>query len=293
MVTVVAIIVWRFPWYLVLPVSLVFCLWDGMFLSSALTKVPNGAWFTLMIAAALITIFITWRFGKEEQWRSEKSDNIPLSQTLQLQGESIALQSQFGGSSLTQTSGMGIFFDKSGLPGITPAVFFHFIQKFQATPAVTVFFHMRPLSIPTVAPSERYTVSRCLTYGEGSNKKPIPNCYRLLVRHGYADQIITPDLGILVLDSIRNFLKAENSSEASLATVEETSPELETLESAFKQQVIYIVGSEQLRVKEGTNIVRRFFLGIFLWVRDFSRTKVQHLNVQRDKLVEVGFIKDI
>ena len=289
MVTIVAIIVWRFPWYLVLPVSLVFMLWDGMFLSSALLKVPNGAWFTLMIAAALLSIFITWRFGKEEQWRSEKSDNIPLSETLQLQGESIALQSQFGGCSLTQTSGMGIFFDKSGLPGVTPAVFLHFIQKFQATPAVTVFFHLRPLTIPTVAPSERYTVTRCLTYGEGSNKKPIPNCYRLLIRHGYADQIITPDLGILVLDSIRNFLQAENSSKAALTTC----PELEILERAFKQQVIYIVGSEQLRIKEGTNIVRRFLLGTFLWLRDLSRTKVQNLNVQRDKLVEVGFIKDI
>ena len=67
MVAVVAVIVWRIPIYFVLPVFIVFGLWDGMFLSSALSKVPHGAWVTLMIAVALTLLFVLWRYGKERQ----------------------------------------------------------------------------------------------------------------------------------------------------------------------------------------------------------------------------------
>ena len=38
-----------------------------------------------------------------------------------------------------------------------------------------VFFHLRPLETPSVPPENRYTVTRVA----------IPNCYRLVVRHGY------------------------------------------------------------------------------------------------------------
>lgn len=38
-----------------------------------------------------------------------------------------------------------------------------------------VFFHLRPLETPSVPPETRYTVTRVA----------IPNCYRLVVRHGY------------------------------------------------------------------------------------------------------------
>lgn len=32
---------------------------------------------------------------------------------------------------------------------------------------------------------------------------------------------------------------------------------------------------------------------IFLYVREVISNKVQHLNVQADRVVEVGFVKDI
>jgi KUP system potassium uptake protein len=34
---------------------------DGLYLSSALTKVPDGAWFTLLLAILLASFFSLWR----------------------------------------------------------------------------------------------------------------------------------------------------------------------------------------------------------------------------------------
>ncbi|KAF7720250.1 Uncharacterized protein PECH_003365 [Penicillium ucsense] len=291
MVAVVALIVWRLPVYVVLPVFLIFALWDGMFLSSALSKVPHGAWFTLMLAVALTCIFILWRYGKEEQWKAEESDNTPLSQTTVLKDNKLAMQDGAPGTTLiTPISGLGIFFDKSGLSGNTPTVFLHFLRKFNAAPEVSVFLHLRPLSVPTIPPDERYSVSRCYTYSEGTNNKAIPNCYRLIVRHGYTDEIVTPDLGILVLDLIQGYLANKPPSTKSPGGRED---QMNVLQRAWKSQVMYIVGKEQMKIPAGTQILRRLFLWIFLWMRDASRTKVQHLNVEVDRVVEVGFVKEI
>ncbi|KAJ5950674.1 potassium transporter [Penicillium vulpinum] len=287
MVAVVALIVWRLPVNLVLPVFLIFALWDGMFLSAALSKVPHGAWFTLMLAAVLTCIFVLWRYGKEEQWKAEESDNIPLSRTTVLRENKLLLQNGSENSTISPISGLGIFFDKSGMSDNTPNVFLHFIQKFSAAPEVSVFLHLRPLSIPTIAPDERYSVNRCYTYGVGPKKQAIPNCYRLIVRHGYTDDIVTPDLGILVHDLVRGYLISQNNS-LSLSSDKE---KLDALDRAWNSQVIYIVGKEQLKVPAETNIVRRLFLWAFLWMRDASRTKIQHLNVETDRVVEVGFVK--
>jgi len=79
MVSIAAIIVWRIHWLIVLAGFLFFACIDGLYLSSALTKVPNGAWFTLMLAIILSIVIITWRHGKETQWRAERADRIPLS----------------------------------------------------------------------------------------------------------------------------------------------------------------------------------------------------------------------
>jgi len=65
LVSLVAIVIWKINIFIVIFFFLVFGLLDGVYLTSALTKVPTGAWFTLLLAAILSTIFVLWRFGKE------------------------------------------------------------------------------------------------------------------------------------------------------------------------------------------------------------------------------------
>lgn len=328
MVALVALIVWKVPAIIVLIVWLVFALFDGAFLSASLTKVPEGAWFTLVLAVALSLVFILWRFGKEQQWHAEASDRFPPSHMIRMSDEfpnaPLHLTPAFGGYELTHINGIGVFFDKAGAPSTTPTVFIHFLQKFQAACDVIIFFHLRPLQIPTVVPKDRYTVTRCYVGSEGESRRPMPNCYRVMIRHGYNDEVVTHNLGLLLYERVRDFISKEqviapfsqstNVEKHDHATIkkitfdqrsidpdrtsfESTNLELvgklAKLRQAYDRQVVYIVGKEQMRIKPGTNIARRALLELFLWIRENSRTKVQALNIAVDKLVEVGFIKDV
>jgi KUP system potassium uptake protein len=343
MIGLVALLVWQVPTYVVVPVWLIFAALDGLYLSSALTKVPQGAWFTLALAVVLSTMFILWRFGKEQQWHAEASDRFPPSHMLIADdtddskfGRGLKLSSAFGGSPITRINGIGIFFDKSGIPSTTPTVFVHFLQKFHAVSEVVIFFNLRPLETPTVPPEERFTITRCYigSNGEGdsgSTRVPMKNCYRIIIRHGYNDQIVTNDLGILLYEQLRDFViregvnasiserkvildgdvdeKYDSSGDLAEAKTQifvteantgrgsfeqrEVYKRLADLQKAFDNQVVYVVGKEQLRFKKKTSWPRRIILSAFLWVRDNTRTKVQALNIAVDKLVEVGFVKEV
>ena len=65
------------------------------------------------------------------------------------------------------------------------------------------------------------------------------------------------------------------------------------MDAAFAHKVLYIIGKEQMKIKRGTNPVRRVLLSVFLWIRDNTRAKMANLDVAADRVVEVGFLKDI
>jgi KUP system potassium uptake protein len=136
MVSLAALIVWRIPAYIVfLPWLIIACL-DGLYMSSSLTKVPDGAWFTLLLSALLASLLILWRFGKEQQWAAEAEDRFPTTH-LVAKGEDgmIKLTDRYGGDTLSSIKGFGIFFDKAG--ETTPPVFSQFLTKLVAAPEVS------------------------------------------------------------------------------------------------------------------------------------------------------------
>jgi KUP system potassium uptake protein len=350
MVSLAAIFVWRISPYLVFfPWLTIACL-DGVYLSSALTKVPYGAWFTLTLSAVLTALFILWRFGKEQQWAAEAADRFPTSHFIKKrEDEQLQLTNRYGSGTLATTKGMGVFFDKAG--ETTPIVFSQFAIKLVAAPEVIILFHLRPLETPSVPPEDRYSVSRLA----------IPNCYRLIIRHGYMDEVITPDLAPLIYKQVRSFITLSTSTPApqtattalestndqeprrrpvttspsstdvdnasilerppvgpetdstpheianeatqeqvsNATTTEEktrsdsVSAQLAKLDEAYAHQVLYIIGKEQMRIKVGTGILRRALLHAFLWIRDNTRTKIANLRVQTDRVIEIGFVKDI
>lgn len=312
MVSLAAMFVWRIsPFIVFLPWLIIACL-DGAYLSSALTKVPEGAWFTIMLAAILASVLLLWRFGKEQQWFAEAEDRFPTSHfvTTGPDGQ-MRLTDRYDGTSLSTTKGFGIFFDKAG--ETTPIVFSQFVIKLTAMPEVSIFFHLRPLETPSVAPENRHTVSRLA----------IPNCYRLVVRYGYNDEIITPNLASVIAEQVRRYLiesqivrrtvssnlpatimnenwtnspdhaTTTGPTENQIVSRERYDSELAKLEDAYAHKVLYIIGKEQMKIKEGTNYSRRILLWVFLWIRDNTRNKIANLRVPTDKVIEVGFLKEI
>ncbi|KAK0617513.1 hypothetical protein B0T14DRAFT_569002 [Immersiella caudata] len=105
---------------------------------------------------------------------------------------SLTLTSAFGGGTISSAGGLDIFFDKVGGMGTIPTVFAQFVHKFKARPAVILYFHMQPLSRPTVPPEESYVVSRT----------SVPSCYRVVLRHVYMDDVLTPDLRRVLVEQL-------------------------------------------------------------------------------------------
>ncbi|KAI0409722.1 potassium uptake protein [Xylaria palmicola] len=324
-VTLVALIVWGVsPYYVFLP-WLFFATHDGLYLTSALNKVPEGAWFTLTLAAILAAIFLLWRFGKENQWRAEAEDRFRPNQLITKdRDDKLSLTMRWGGGAVTPIRGFGIYFDKTGV--LTPTVFTQFVTKFGAIPEIMVFFHLHPVEIPTIPSNERYMISRL---------GAIPGCYRLVVRHGFMDEVITPDLAALIYEQIRKFVvqqagTAESdekldglspeeraTSQSSSTSLSDGTPtgvngkgkqgrtgppeladarvrqELARLDRAFATKVMYIVGKEQMKIKAGASLFRRLVLGTFLFIRDNTRAKIANLRLAMDRVVEVGFVKEI
>ena len=340
MVSLVALIVWRLHFLVVIAGFLVFGTLDGLYLSSALTKVPNGAWFTLCLSVLLSSIFVLWRYGKENQWHAEGEDRVSPTQLLtelpkdgEKDGDApiLRLPPGMGGAPVSQLRGVGIFFDKTGSPNGTPSVFIHFLQKFQAAPAVVVFFHIRPLSTPTIAPEERFSVTRCFT--RAGSKSALRDFYRVTIRHGYGDEVLTSDLGLLIYENIRNFIihqrgmstaptplpesnstsqESTSSSDPAMKVPLDISAEfantsnqqrvreaLASLQAAYEDQVVHIVGKEQMRIREVRGwghvggLCRKIALAAVLWLRGSTGSKVANMNLDVEKLVEVGFVKII
>ena len=288
MVSLVALIIWRISLLIVIFFFLVFASLDGVYLSSALTKVPDGAWFTILLAILLSSIFILWRFGKEQQWSAEAQDRFHPSQLLTTTANGdMHLTKAFGGGEVSKVNGVGIFFDKVG--DMVPIVFTQFVRKFSARPAIVVFFHMRPLSTPNIPEAERFVI----------NRTSIPGCYRLTIRHGYTDIIVSPDLGRMIVEQLVLYITrdpaalSDTSSASSRQHTPEIQTELDALERAHAAQTVYVMGKEQMKIRKGTNFLRRVLLGTFLWIRENSRAKMADMNVPVDDLVEVGFIKEI
>lgn len=337
MVTLVALIVWKLSPFLIFIPWLFFATMDGLYLSSALNKVPDGAWFTITVSGILTAIFLLWRFGKENQWRAEAEDRFrPTELVGKDQKGHLCLTTKWGGEPLSVIRGLGIYFDKTGV--MTPAVFTHFVSKFVAVPEVAVFFHLHPVEIPTVSPEERYHVSKFGT---------LPGCYRLVIKHGFMDEVISPDLSALIYNQVRKAIIRQakerlglgpskevgdededevggekngdnNTTSTSTRTTtttglaggppglnsrsnrlpvelrdHEVADELAKLDKAFAAKIMYIVGKEQMRVRRSSSIGRRIVLSIFLWIRENTRAKIANLRLAMDRVVEVGFVKEI
>jgi KUP system potassium uptake protein len=109
MVSVVATIIWRIHPAIVLVGFLIFSTLDGLYLTSALTKVPDGAWFTLMLTCLLSILLFVWRYGKEQQWQAEMSNRVSLGQLVTVDDEGklyLSPGAGEGGGELTEIKGM-------------------------------------------------------------------------------------------------------------------------------------------------------------------------------------------
>ena len=77
-----------------------------------------------------------------------------------------------------------------------------------------------------------------------------------------------------------------------------TNNEVAMLENAYRHKVLFILGKEELKIApiEGRNpvkLLRMVLLGMYLYVRDNTRSRMANLTLPIDKVIEVGFFKEL
>lgn len=288
-VSMVAIVVWKTPVLIVLVGFIFFGLLDGMYLSSALNKVPDGAWFTLLLAGVFACIMFLWRYGKTRQWAAERADRISASDLVKVAADgSLEMVGSKGHIPMGKLRGLGIFFDERGY--LSPSAYTYFVLRFQAQHEAAFFVHMRQVAEPTVPQEQQFNISRA----------GVPHAYRIIIRHGYNDHVIGVDFAKTLVEQVRAFLGAEmaktlTSSDSEAIRVSITN-ENEVLSAAMQKQVVYIMGKTELEPKDSAtwkSLPRRMLLAAFIFIRDNIRSKAKAFGIPNDQLVEIGYIKEI
>jgi KUP system potassium uptake protein len=138
---------------------------------------------------------------------------------------------------------------------------------------------------------ERYSISRVPAKG---------NFFRILLRHGFKDGVITEEeLGRVIHDPIRDFLNRNPDPNVACGLVHEIqgpseSPSAEANEftDAWENRIVFVVGKEKLQV-DAKGLFRQPLLGAFVWLNELSRSSVAEIDFPVDKTFEVGVVKKI
>jgi KUP system potassium uptake protein len=84
-----------------------------------------------------------------------------------------------------------------------------------------------------------------------------------------------------------------NKGPTTVSAESDTASTLAAIDAAYAHRIVYVIGKEEMSIRKASPYWRSFLLSIFLFVRHNTRSKMANLKVPIDKLVEIGFVKDI
>jgi KUP system potassium uptake protein len=169
---------WRYPLWLCIAVTAFFMSVDGAFLAAALHKVLEGGWFPLALGAALFTVMVTWKRGRELLLERLRGAAWPLGSFL---------QSLFV-SPPHRVPGTAVFLTST--PDAAPHALMHSLKHYKVLHERNVFLTVAFEDVPWVAEVQRV---RCEPLGHGG--------WRVIARYGFMDR---PDI-VLALERCAPF----------------------------------------------------------------------------------------
>ncbi|KAG5570537.1 hypothetical protein H5410_060303 [Solanum commersonii] len=190
LMALVIIFVWQKSVALAIPFLLLFGLIEGVYLSSAFIKIPQGGWVSLVLSFAFLTIMFVWHYGTRKKYNFDLHNKVPLKWLLGL-GPSLGI---------VRVPGIGLIY--SELATGIPSIFSHFVTNLPAFHNVMVFVCVKSVPVPFVPPEERFLIGRIC---------PRPyRMYRCIVRYGYKDiQRDDGNFEDLLIQSIAEFIQME------------------------------------------------------------------------------------
>ncbi|XP_021895758.1 potassium transporter 4 [Carica papaya] len=202
LMALVIVFVWQKSVLLAATFLLFFWTIEGVYLSAAFTKVPQGGWVPLVLSFIFVIVMFIWHYGTRKKYNFDLHNKVSLKWLLGL-GPSLGI---------VRVPGIGLIY--SELATGVPAIFSHFVTNLPAFHKVLVFVCVKSVPVPYVSPQERFLIGRVC---------PRPyRMYRCIVRYGYKDiQRDDGDFENQLIQSIAEFIQMEagesqySSSEAS------------------------------------------------------------------------------
>ncbi len=160
--------VWKWHPLLAGSVTAGFLFIDALYFFSNVTKIPDGGWFPLLVAAVVFTLLTTWATGRQLMRDRMREDSIPFATFIRSVGERVR-----------RVAGTSVFL-ASSVEGVPPGLL-HNLKHNHILHERVVILTVAGQGVPHIAPEDRALVE---DLGQGF--------YRVTLRYGFMDEIDIP-----------------------------------------------------------------------------------------------------
>lgn len=168
MLGVLVFLVWRWNRVLASLTIGTFLAVDGVFFASNITKIPDGGWFPLLVAAVSFTVLTTWARGRRLMRARLEEAALPL-----------AVFVKSTAASVHRVRGTSVFL--SAAADAVPAALLHNLKHNQILHERVIILNVKIEELPHVAPGKRLEIH---DVGEGF--------YRVILHYGFMQQVDVP-----------------------------------------------------------------------------------------------------
>ncbi len=160
---------WGWPFWAAALVIAAFLVVDLTFLAANLTKIVDGGWVPLVLAACSMIVMWTWVRGARLLAEKSARDSIPLADLIPM------LQK----SSPTRVAGTAIFLANN--PDVTPAALMHNLKHNKVLHERVVILYVKTENRPRVASEKRFEIEQLS-----------PDFYRAVLHYGFMESPRVP-----------------------------------------------------------------------------------------------------
>jgi len=168
MLGVMMLYVWRWNRFLAIGATTLFLVVDGMYFASNITKIPDGGWFPLLVAAISFTVLTTWARGRQLLRQRLSESALPLS---------VFIKS--AATSVHRVRGTSVFLSSSA--DVVPAALLHNLKHNQVLHGRVLILNVKVEEVPHVAQDKRLEVHDA---GDGF--------FRVVLHYGYMQEVDIP-----------------------------------------------------------------------------------------------------
>ena len=167
MLAVLIFQVWKWNRVLATLTIGLFLVVDGIFFASNITKIADGGWFPLLVAAVIFTVLTTWASGRALMRQRLEEDAIPLEVFTK------------SAASVHRVRGTAVFLSTSA--DSVPSALLHNLKHNQVLHERVLILNVKVEEIPHVPAAERLEVHQA---GSGF--------YRVILHYGFMEEVDVP-----------------------------------------------------------------------------------------------------